>query len=157
MNTHTFPILDKVTSGIHRLVAWMDKEADYLLRSNFNLSYTQFLVMCMVEDYEFASQRKIAECLNLTEAAISKQVDILYQGNFLIRKENPTNRREHILSLTETGLESLKKAKMYLDQKLQEMFVVLSDTEEQHLNNALEKLSQFALKNFHVLQSKKSL
>lgn len=132
----------------HKVVFLMDKLTDQTLKNTLNLTHSQFLILMALNHYPNVSQSKIAEFLELTQAAVSRQIDILKYKNMIFQKEKDTNRREHIVSLTNTGKKELEKAFHILDSKFQNKFQILNSNEKKSLTESLQKL-------FDTLSSRK--
>lgn len=134
------PKKESLIHKIHKLVIWMDKEADNYLQSSYGITYSQFLIMFMIGLKDASSQKKVADYCNFTEAAISKQVENLRRNELLTREENKENRREHILKLTEKGAKIFEKALGDLEKGSESIFNVLTKEETKLFETCVDKL-----------------
>lgn len=132
---------------IHEVVAFMDSQAQKILQTKLDISYFQFLILCMVHSNPEATQKDLSVMLNYTEAAVSKQVEILRKSGFLDRQVDKNNRRQHILSLTDLGLQIVHKAYKILHDAGSVFFQVLEKSEQAIFNKSLLKLSKFIQTN----------
>jgi DNA-binding MarR family transcriptional regulator len=130
-----------ITSNIKALVNHFDKTADRTLRANLELTYSQFQIMNTVFQLQKTSQVNVADMLQLTQAAISKQLGSLVSKGFLIKKVRKNNKREHMLKLTKFGQETLLKAQKYMETETANVFDVLKLEERQFLANIINKIN----------------
>src|SRR5512135_51845 len=91
--------------------AWMDV---FLQRSMGNwwrfarttgLSMPQFSLMMQMYHRGACGMSGISERFEITPAAASQMVDKLVQGGYLMREEDPHDRRAKLLNLTDKGRE----------------------------------------------------
>jgi DNA-binding MarR family transcriptional regulator len=78
----------------------------------------------------------------MTEAAVSRQIDILDEKGFISREKDKENRRQNNLSLTETGKKILKQSVDVLEETHAKMYQNLDKKELELLETTLEKLLQ---------------
>ncbi len=125
---------------IHQVVFLLDKLADKTLQQKLNLTHSQFLILMALNYNPDVSQAKIAQYLELTEAAVSRQIEILIEKKMIAGQENKNNRRENILSLTKSGQDKLHEAFHVLDNKYQEIFKVIGKSDSKTFSQSLDKL-----------------
>ncbi|MFZ2719967.1 MAG: MarR family transcriptional regulator, partial [Minisyncoccia bacterium] len=65
-------------------------------------------------------QQRIAEFLNLTPAAVSRQIDTLSEEGLIKREQDPDSRRSHVVNLTPAGTSRLELMKTTLLQSFGE-------------------------------------
>ena len=105
-----------IIGSMHKFVFHFDRDADSVL-SHVGGSFAHFLALMAIKCCPDASQRSIVDFLALTPAAVSRIVDSLVEQDFVVREEDPENRRAHRVHLTASGeaaLENLKGAVMPL-------------------------------------------
>src|SRR5437867_4108440 len=117
-----------ITYNLHKVVFLLDKIADKALEQKLEITFSQFKIL-MAIDGEEVCQKTIADYWDMTEAAVSRQIDLLVAKKIINRKENAENRRQHMLSLTKTGKQQLKSAIKLIDQKYEEIFQVIDQKE----------------------------
>jgi DNA-binding MarR family transcriptional regulator len=128
---------------IHEVVSFMDNQAQKILQTKLDISYFQFLILCMVDSNPEATQKDLSVMLKYTEAAVSKQVEILRKSGFLDIQVDKNNRRQHILSLTDLGTQIVQKAYKLLNDAGSLFFQTLEKAEQTVFNKSLSKLSKF--------------
>jgi len=118
----------------------MDKIADRVLQINSDITLSQFLILTAVKHKAGISQERIAKFLELTQAAVSRQIEVLRKKKLILREENPQNRREHILSITKNGESKLKKSSKIIMSKFNYLYKVLNRDEKIAFNKSLDKI-----------------
>ena len=131
---------ESAISTLHRAVFLLNKIVDAGLQASVGFGFPQFLILSAIEKNPGVSQLRVAKYLDLTEAAVSKQTGLMIGKKLIHRAENPLNRREHVLNITTVGLKKLMLAKIVLDKKMAEIFLVLDNTEQDRLRKILEKI-----------------
>ncbi|MBI2611649.1 winged helix-turn-helix transcriptional regulator [Candidatus Gottesmanbacteria bacterium] len=127
---------------IHKLVFLIDKTTDKILNEQLQITHSQVIMMHAIKHRGEVSQTDIAKYWQITDAAVSRQVEILATKGFIKLWQNPQNRRENLLSLTGSGQNYLQKAFKLLDKTFSELFQVLSASERKILIESLDKLLQ---------------
>jgi DNA-binding MarR family transcriptional regulator len=133
------------SSAVVRFVHILTKRADSILRTHCNLSYTHFRVLVMLDAQQRMTQQDVAECLEVTAAAISRLTESLEQKQLIQRQENPANRRQNLMTLTSDGENLLKEAATHITKLETELYseVTAADlkTFTAVANHLTEKLS----------------
>ena len=132
----------EITYTLHKLVFLMDKLGDQSLQKKVNLTFSQFRILMAVGYKENISQRDIADFWDMTQAAVSRQVEILIKKKLVSKKDNKENRREHMLNLTQQGEQLLVKATGVLDNTYQTIYSVIPQSEQGKMSQNLDKLLQ---------------
>ncbi len=122
----------------------IDRIAEQTVQANLNLTLSQYWVLISLEGHEGVSQKAVCRLLGLTAAAVSRQIEALRDKGFIIRKDNPACRREHVLTLTEAGRREVSQGadilRLEFDRLLQAMNAEQKTTLEQSLDTLLEAL-----------------
>ena len=134
---------DSTAFIFHKIVAFMDCHAQKILQSKLDISYFQFLIMCMIDSKPKVTQKQVSVMLNYTEAAVSKQVEILRKSGFLSREVDKNNRRQHVLGVTDLGQQVVQKAYKLLSDCAENLFQTLEKPERKQFDAYLQKLSNF--------------
>ena len=125
---------------LHRLSFLLEKAADQALQQKLDLTFSQCMILHSLRNNPDCSQQSIAKCRDLTQAAVSRQVEMLRGKGLINRTENPANRREHVLKLTAKGTKQLEKGMDIIIEKFESVFTVLTKAEMQVLQGSTEKL-----------------
>lgn len=93
------------------------------------------LLLKMVKERGHVSQHEIAECLCVSNAAVSRHITNLIEKQYIESSVNPQNRRQTIITLSKQGNEALKKA----DQAIEAQFIkLLEPASDEQLHQILE-------------------
>lgn len=105
-----------------------------------DLTLSQFLVLNSVVQNPNITQIQIANFLEVTQAAVSRQIEVLKNKKLISISENPENRREHLLFPTSLGKEIFTKASDILHDSFNKLYSVMNDKEKENLEKGLDKL-----------------
>lgn len=87
------------------------------------------------------TQKSLAKELFLTSSALSQWITKLEEKRYVERKENPLDRREKLLVLSELGEELLVDSKKDMEEIHTELFKTLNDEDLEQFSKLLRKLS----------------
>ena len=121
---------DQLIYKLHKTVFLLDKIADSSLQQALNLGLAQFLILKTINQSPGISQLKASQQLDLTQAAISKQMKPMLRAGLISRTVNPKNRREHVLNVTSKGKMILSAADKILRNNIGKVFQCLSDKDK---------------------------
>ena len=128
-----------ITYNLHKLVFLLDKIADKALHEKIDITVSQFRIL-MAIDHDTVSQCDIAHYWDMTEAAVSRQIDMLVELKLVRRKEDKENRRKNALYLSENGREKLAQSSFTLDKTYNEIYKAIDINEQTILVEGLHKL-----------------
>ena len=112
----------EVVQPVFRFVSSIRKTNDHLLTTHLGLTLSQFKILSALKRAPRTSQRTLADFWMMTEASISRQVEILAKKKMITAAHNPETRREHLLKLTAEGEKALLKADRLIDVALERTF-----------------------------------
>lgn len=92
-----------IHSMLHHLSAVYSRESDQILQEQLGIGLSQFKILATLVENSAMQQKHIAQQLGQTEASISRQIKVLQAKGMVETMRNPTNRREHITTLTARG------------------------------------------------------
>ena len=130
----------QITYSIHKAVFLLDKLADRVLGERLDLTYSQFRMLLAVNHRGAVSQKDIAKFWEVTEAAVSRQLEVLRVKGLVGIAENAKDRRAHVIALTPKGKEKLNTAIRSIDQAYEEVYQVVKPGERRVLVEVLGKL-----------------
>lgn len=131
---------EAIAYKIHKAVFVIDKTADSTLRAKVDLTLSQFLILMNIVQKPGINQLEIADFLEVTQAAVSRQIDVLTNKNFVAMKKNENNRREHLLFPTTLGNQIFTKSEQILHEAFDELYAVMDEKEKESLEKSLDKL-----------------
>lgn len=126
--------------ALHRLAMMLEKDADRALQETLDMTFSQCMILRSLQKNPACSQRCLAKCRDLTQAAVSRHVESLREKKWVQRKENAKNRREHILRLTPAGEKRLDAGLEIIQKRVDDAFGILSSTDRDKLQETLERL-----------------
>ena len=135
----TFP-QNEIVKDLHRLVFLMDKIADHLLQKNLHLTFSQFRILVSVLKHDKPTQADIAKLLDISPAAISRQIELLSSKRLILSSRSSKNHREHPLQLSPLGKAQISKAIDIMGGSFQSIYEVLGDKEQKATAGSISKL-----------------
>jgi DNA-binding MarR family transcriptional regulator len=109
-----------------------------------SLSLVQFRVLARLWHGTYTN-KELADEIDLSVAAMSRLISGLVRRELLVRTENPENRREMRISLTEQGRRMFQDIRGTTCSRLNERLQVLSPAEISDLHRALMLISSTLL------------
>jgi len=107
-----------LTHKLHIIVSLLDKIADNLLISKFNITFRVFLTIQIISELQNPTQNMIAECAGLSKGMVSKIIFKLVNDDFVKIQEIKADRRSNKIILTKKALKILKDATIFLENEL---------------------------------------
>ncbi len=117
----------------------MSKFRQYLKENGFSM--TQMTSMFQILHCGSCSISDLAAHLDISNAAASQSTERLVQQGLLTRNEDPNDRRNKRLELTEKGKNTVAESMQARQMWFQELVGLLDDTEKKQIISALEILT----------------
>ena len=135
-------------AGYHRRdVAFQVTVLARMLRSKFdrkviglNVTRSQWAMIAVVARTPGASQRMIAEVLEMTEASAGRLIDRLCADGLLERRERDDDRRAHAVHVTDAAAPLLAKLAQIAKENEQEMLAGIPSEDIDRLENLLNRV-----------------
>jgi DNA-binding MarR family transcriptional regulator len=108
------------------------------------LSMPQFHTMLRLYYRKRGGVSDIAEDVGFTKAASSQMIDRLVQEGLLERAENPEDRREKVVTLSENGHSMMDRLIAERKQWMENLTIALTPDEQERIIDALTLLSRAA-------------
>ena len=130
--------------------AWMDVFMHRSMRgwSRFvkstGLSMPQFSVMMQLYHKGACGMSEISERFEVTPAAASQLVDKLVQSGYIVREEDPNDRRAKLLNLTDAGRDLIQQGMDERHLWLDQLSGRLTEAERVQVSEALDILTRVA-------------
>jgi DNA-binding MarR family transcriptional regulator len=109
------------TYTLHKLVFALDRSADALLRSQFNISYSRALVLVVLKEASGITQHQLAQELGHTDPAVSAILTELTKEGYVTSQVSPVHKRKKEVHLTPRGQELADKMYDYLSGKFESL------------------------------------
>ena len=114
--------------------------AAMLKQQNVDLTPEQFLLIDLLWNQGPLSQQELADQLQKDKTSVTKLVDAIERKGFVVRQQNPTDRRSNTIILTELANSLKDDAKVKGISILDKMLTGISDEELCAFLNTLNKL-----------------
>lgn len=69
----------------------------------YDISFNEQIMLMYISNNEYTNQDSIAKNFITDKGTVAKTIKKLEEKGFIIRKENPSNKRENIIALSEKG------------------------------------------------------
>jgi DNA-binding MarR family transcriptional regulator len=131
----------RIFTGIHRLSSALSRLSDATLQQSCGFGMSQFRILWMLYKHpEGVQQNKIAHSLNLTEAAISRQMRVMKEQGLLDVVVDPQDRRSRSVQLTSVGVDFTRDGIQLLVQEQAPYFAGLPPDQRKALAETLDEL-----------------
>jgi len=107
-----------LSRSLHALVATLDRAADRILGTDFDISYSQFLTLYAVSVLDGGTQREIAAWLGTTESAVSRSVRGLAVDGLASIGPSASGGHRRSVEVTSRGHHLVTSAGTHLERRL---------------------------------------
>lgn len=112
--------------------------------AELNIGFTEHSILVFINKADVLNQEQIAKHFMLDKGAVAKALNKLEEKNYITRQENPNNKREKLIQITEHG----RSIMGLLNDELMEwhncLFRGLSQDEIEEFKNTIEKVAKNA-------------
>jgi len=129
--------LETVMTQLFRLRGVLDPTSE---AAGLGASISEAMALRFLADAGPCPQQDLASFLSLEKSTISRLVDALTAKGWVDRQPSPGNRRQRLISLTDTGTRAAAKVGQAIRRRHITMFATLTDREHQALAIALPAL-----------------
>lgn len=113
----------RLTYSINHLATALNVYADSILTARWGVTISQFTFLAVLEEGQPIDITRLAECLGVTKAAVSKRVPGLEARGLIRTAPDPAHARRVVLTLTDEGLRLTREAGDLLEAEFSQMFV----------------------------------
>jgi DNA-binding MarR family transcriptional regulator len=130
--------------------SWMDVFMHLSMRGwwrfarSTGLSMPQFSMMMQIYHRGACGMSEVSERFEITPAAASQLVDKLVHSGYVVRQEDPTDRRAKLLDLTQKGRELIEQGIEERYRWVKEMETRLTDEQRALISEALDLMTRVA-------------
>lgn len=107
---------------------------------SIGLTRSQWLAMNRISLNQGISPSRLAEWMEVEHVTASRLVSNLETMGWAERRQNPEDRRERLVHLTDSGIPILEKINKLGEETEQEMFSILDEIEKKQFSLLVEKL-----------------
>jgi|SRR3989338_295293 len=138
MSTRT-QLIEEILHSFHA-IRNITKTKSLHLGDQSHITHSQWFVLKMIEHFNKRSIKDIAEAMEMSSSAATQLVDPLVQGGYVIRQEDPEDRRLVQLELSPKGKKHIAATKNKRINEMAEIFDALSDSELKEYLHLQKKL-----------------
>ena len=102
---------------LHVLTARLDRSADRILQAEAGLTYRRFLALVVVGAHGRATQRALADSLDVSEPSVSRMVGVLEEAGLLEVSHDPGSGNKRQVALTADGTHAVTRCRALLEQR----------------------------------------
>ena len=125
---------------MHRLTNSLDQAFDTALRQHAGIGLSQFTLLLSVQQHQPATQSTVARFLDITPAAVSRQVELAVKNGWVKVVHKDNDRRTQQLRVTSDGKQKIQTG---IEQLENHVFNVFADNDHQtNLMNHIETLQR---------------
>lgn len=127
----------------HKLITILEVMRNYTKEplAKLGITHGHFITLLYISENEGVTQAKLAEIHRKDRNIVSRNIDVLEDKGFVIRKRGITDRRSFTIHLTDTGRSMLSTHKDLLKKSEQEALSNLSKDEITLLYTLLNKIT----------------
>ena len=115
-----------------------------LFAKSTGLSMPQFSIMMQLHHKGACGMSEVSERFEITPAAASQLVDKLVQSGFIVREEDPSDRRAKVLNITDKGRELIQRGIEERYRWVDQLVEKLSAEQKAKVSEALVLLTEAA-------------
>jgi len=115
-----------------------------LFAKSLGLSMPQFSVLMQLHHKGAFGMSEVSERFEITPAAASQLVDKLVQNGYIVREEDPNDRRAKLLNLTDKGRDLVRQGMEERYRWVNQLSERLTDEERAQVSEALDIMTRVA-------------
>lgn len=127
----------RITFTLNHLVGELNKNADRILRDEFDLTYSQFLFLLHLRSSGKVSSSTLASHMGVSRAAVSKRVSWFTSRGLVDSGHAPSDNRVLTLALTARGKRLTTQMSDVLEIRFREKFDSLTHVNLDELHHTL--------------------
>ena len=108
----------------------------------FDLTFGEQSIIMFLSKNENVNQEAISKRYMIDKGMVAKTLSKLEEKGFIIREQNPDNKRENLISLTEKGVFILDNIHSTLDEWNEILMKDMSQDEINYLKNLTRKMAK---------------
>ena len=137
----------RITFTLNELVYVLNSTADRLLRSNFEITYSQFLFMVTLMSQTNPTPSYLAECLGVSRAAVSQRLSWFQERNLVKISKVSGNDKNLSLALTRKGETLAAQSADFLEKEFRFIFDNAAFVDLDKLDKTLTQIKSHLIQN----------
>jgi DNA-binding MarR family transcriptional regulator len=140
-------VKNRITFTLNELVSVLNGAADRLLRSNFALTYSQFLFLVTLQGLGESTPSHLSERLGVSRAAVSQRLG-WFEERKLIKVSKPKDNLKNLsLTLTVQGRSLATSSADFLEEQFRTLFRGLPNVNLSELDKTLKEITSQLVAN----------
>ena len=139
---------NRISFLLNDVVKEMNRQADGLLRKKYEITYSPFLFLLMIQDTENCDVTRLASSLGVTRGAVSKRLHWFIDRDLVATHKLANDEKRLMISLTQSGASLTKAASDFLERKFLKAISRVPDSNQGNLRSELQSM-------LHILRSKR--
>lgn len=135
-----FGVSEEVLTSLRQIIQAIDLHSKYLAK-NYNLTGPQLLILRKIAHGRETSIGGIAKEVSLSQATVTSIIDRLEKLKYVQRKRSEKDKRRVIVTLTQRGMEKLKKNPSLLQEHFMTEFEKLQDWEQTLILSSIQRVA----------------
>lgn len=99
----------------------------------YDLSFGEQIIIMFLSTHENVNQDTISKTYMIDKGMVAKTLDKLERKGFVMRKQNPDNKRENIISLEQKGIDILNNMSVILKEWNEILYDGISEEEIEYM------------------------
>lgn len=132
--------IDQALSALRRVIHASDQHSRHLARTT-GLTSPQILLLQIIRDHEKLTIGELARAMSLSQATVTSILDRLEKRQLVVRQRSARDRRKVYVNLTEQANQTLKHARIPLQEQLTRQFSHLQEWEQTSILSALQRMA----------------
>ncbi len=126
----------------HKMILLVKLGREYGMEriKSLGLNDTEHQICSFLFFHDEVSQDTIAGALMLDKTTVAKALSNLQKYKFIIRMQNPSNRRKNVIRLSVSGRENMNDSVNLHNDWLSQVMSCLSEHEKESMDNIFEKI-----------------
>lgn len=126
----------------HKMILLVKLGREYGMEriKSLGLNDTEHQICSFLFFHDEVSQDTIAGALMLDKTTVAKALSNLQKYKFIIRMQNPNNRRKNVIRLSVSGRENMNDSVNLHNDWLSQVMSCLSEHEKESMDNIFEKI-----------------
>lgn len=133
----------RISFLLNDLVKEMNRQADGLLRKKYEITYSQFLFLVMIQSTENCDVTRLSNSLGVTRGAVSKRLHWFTDRDLVVTHRLENDDKRLMISLTPSGAALTKSASNFLERKFLKVISRIPKSNQSNLRSELQSMLRF--------------
>ena len=107
----------------------------------YDMNFGEEVIVMYLAANSGINQEAIAKHFMIDKGAIAKSINRLEEKQYIIKKQNPDNKRENLLWLSEKGMEIIEEMKGILEEWNALLYKDMTEEEVETVNRLIDRIA----------------